>query len=109
MSMDDYVDIEAYDKIEVTVTKNSAPVTVEVQPGGAGDVEFIIITADVYANLSFEVDESGTDVTLDGPLMLTSPGLVALLGATCNEIVFTNTHVTIDRNVTILVGRTASG
>jgi hypothetical protein len=56
------------------------------------------------------VDEGIVPITLDGPLMLIGPGLIALLAGTpgtLNDLVFTNANVTVDNMVTILLARSA--
>jgi hypothetical protein len=107
---------DAYDKIDVVVPAagagNNPPpgaATVEVQPGGAGQVQFLLLTSSVYDPLlTFKVD-GGAAVKFDAPLLLAGAGAVALLGATQKQFAFSNalspaTAVT----VSILVGRKAT-
>jgi hypothetical protein len=105
----DYVDVEAFDTISVVVPKNSVATTVNVHPGAAGDIKALVIVEDdeLYTDLSFTVDEVATEFELTGPLDLFQPELIELMGGAVNELIFTNANVTVDRNVTILVGRTA--
>lgn len=108
------LDAEAYDKIHVTVpTGSPGTATVEVQPGGAGQAQLLLITANSYpldgtgaAELTYEVDGSGTAVALDAPLLLVGSGALGLLGAV-NTIVFSNASDA-DISVTLLVGRDAT-
>lgn len=108
--------VEAYGKIEVTVPAAAGGAdgmaTLQVQPGGAGQVELVFITADAYpeaadgaGQLTYSVD-AGMDRTLNAPLLLVGTGAVALLGD-INEIVFTNAS---DEavEVEILIGRDAT-
>ena len=98
------IDVEAYDHIEVTVPP-STPTTVNVQPGSGGLL--LIITASTYSSVTYTVDSSSTVVTLDGPHILVGAGAIALLGATQNDLVFTNGGSE-DITVSILVGRDAT-
>lgn len=107
------IDAEAYDRIDVTVPTGSPnTATVEVQPGTAGQVRLLLITASAYpedtagaAQLTYVVD-GGDPADLDAPLLVVGTGAVALLGAV-NEIVFTNDSAE-EVDVTILVGRDAT-
>lgn len=105
---------EAYDRIDVTVPTGSPnTATVEVQPGSAGQVQLLLITASAYPDdgsgthqLTYEVDSSGSSIDLDAPLLVVGTGAVGQLGAV-NEIVFTNASDD-PVDVSILVGRTAT-
>ncbi len=103
----DHSDVEGYDKIEAEIPKSSVPTTLNVQPSLLTELKALIILADVYEDLTYTVDEGVTPNILDGPLMLIGPGNIALLGATVNDLIFTNANATIARNVTILVARDA--
>lgn len=103
------VEAEAYDKIEVTVPAGSTgspkQVTVQVQPGAAGQVQLLLITADSYSDdLSYAAD-GGSSVTLDAPQLLVGAGAVGLLGAV-QSIEFSNEGDEV--GVQILVGRDAT-
>lgn len=101
------VTTEAFDKVdEVLVEHGSAPVEVNVQPSGEGEVKAIMITSDNYADLTFTVDEGIVPVVLDKPLLLVG-GLIGLLGATQKVFTFINAGTSLDANVTILVARNA--
>lgn len=63
--------VDAYDKIEVVIPggDDTTPgaATVEVQPGGSGQVQFMLITSSVYdAKLTYSVD-GGSPIKLDAP------------------------------------------
>jgi hypothetical protein len=104
---DDHFNAQGYDKIEAVIPKSSVPTTINVQPSLLTELQAIMIIADVYTDLTYTVDEGVTPITLDAPLLLVGPGNIALLGATVNDITFTNANATTARNVTILVARTA--
>jgi len=104
ISASDTLEVEAYDKIEAVIPTGGSA-TVNVQPGTGA--QFLLITASSYANMTYEVDASGTTVTLDGPHVLIGAGAVGLLGSTQNKFKFSNggsEDVTVD----ILVGRDAT-
>ncbi len=111
------LEVAAFSKIDVLVEAESGgtpgSASVDVNPG-ATNPTFLLITADAYpaeadgtAQLTFEVDGSGTDVGLNGPLLLAGPGAVGLLGTGgVQDLVFSNASDE-DRNVQIQVGRDA--
>lgn len=99
---------EAIDHVHALIPKNSVPTTVDIQPGDIELLQGIIIIADVYTDLTFTVDGGIVVFTLDGPIMAIGAGMIAsIFGVTLNELVFTNANVTLDRNITVLVTRTA--
>jgi hypothetical protein len=108
VAVNDYVDVEAVDKLEVTALKDSTPLIVSVQPVTPGGVQFVAVVAESYDDLLVSVD-SGDPIALDGPLILMMEGIVALLGATCNVMTFVNSSTEADNDITILVGRDAVG
>ena len=104
--------VEAYDKIDVTVpakAANPGAATVDVQPGGAAQVKFLLVTSSVYdANLTYKVD-GGPSIALDAPLVLLGAGAVGLLGATQKQFVFSNAIASSKAaQINILVGRDAT-
>jgi hypothetical protein len=107
---------DAYDKIDVVVpaatnATTAGTATVEVQPGGAGQVQYLLLMSSMYddkAKLTFKVD-GGSAITLDAPLMLGSAGVVALLGPTQKQFAFSNLiSPAAPVTVSILVGRKAT-
>jgi hypothetical protein len=107
ISADDHMDVEAFEKIEVAIPKSSVPTTVNVQPSLLTELKALIIISDVYTDLTFTVDAYQPVYTLDGPLMLVGKGNIGMLGATVNDLIFTNANGSTARNVTILVARDA--
>lgn len=99
------MEVDAYDEMEATVTGGGGTTTVGVQPGDGA--RFILITASSYEDMTYEVDGSGTAVTLDGAHILIGEGAASLLGNTQNSIAFTN-NGTEDVSIRILVGRNAT-
>lgn len=108
----DAVDVDAYDIIDAKVPKQSGgtagTATVNVAPGGAADVLFLLIKSDTYkpTALTYKVDGGTKSVKLDSQQTLIGAGATGLLDAVPNKIVFTNTGAA-DANVRILVGRKA--
>ncbi len=107
VSANNHFEAEAYEKIEALIPKGSVPTTVKVQPGALTELKAMIITAQSYADLTFTVDADVTVHTLDAPLPLIGAGNIGLLGATVNDLIFTNANAETDNMVTILVARTA--
>jgi hypothetical protein len=108
---------DAYDKIDVSLPAGTvngdavtpATQTVEVQPGAAGQVQFLLLVSSVYdANLTYKVD-GGQALKLDAPLMLGNSGTVTLIGSTQNKFVFSNAVSPVTPvSISILVGRKAT-
>jgi hypothetical protein len=107
------VEAEAYDRIEISVPTGSPnTATVDVQPGGAGQVQLLMLTASAYpadgsgaAQLTYTVD-GGDSIDLDAPALMVGSGAVGLLGSV-NQIVLTNdSDEAVD--VSIVVGRDAT-
>jgi len=100
------INTDAYDIVTTKVPKGSAPVSLDVQPGGTGKVQAIIMSSDNYESLSYTVDE-GSSQTFDAPVVILGPGEAKLLGTTQKVFEFVNAGSTNDANVTILVLREA--
>lgn len=106
------IEVEAFDKIEVTVpgATGGTPgeIDVEVQPGGTGQVQLLFITADSYSeDLTYSVTGGTSDVVLDAPQLMAGAGAVALLGTAQNTFTFSNADSSAV-GVQILVGRDAT-
>ena len=97
---------EAYDVISACIEKTTGPTTINIQPGGTGDVVLLFITSDLYEDLTYTVDAEITEIELDMPQLFLG-GQIALLGATCNALKFTNASNDTDANVKIIVARSA--
>lgn len=108
-SVSQTITVGAYDVIDVSVVDGAADKVVEVQPGGAGQVQLLLITADEYGdNLSYKVNApAGTSIRLDAPQVFAGDGAVGLLGAAPKTLLFSNT-LGKAVSVSILVGRKAT-
>jgi hypothetical protein len=108
------LDVEAYDKIDVTVPATPATNNKEVglQPGGAGKVKFIAIISDSYDdNLTYKINAANAGSrTLDQPQLLAGKGAVSLFDSANppTKLFFSNTAAGKDANVQILIGRQAT-
>ena len=99
------IEVDAHDRIQVTIPKNATNKVVEVQPGGAGRVKLLAITATPFSDkLSYKVNGAGDAIKLDAEQLLIGDGAVGLLGDPPETLSFTST-LTEDANVVILVGR----
>jgi hypothetical protein len=111
-SVSQSLNAEAFDKLEFKVPggDNAAPgsKTAAVQPGGAGQVQFVMITSSLYdTNLTYAVDGGGA-IKLDSPQVFLGGGNLQLLGATQKEFAFTNkAGLTKPADISIIVGRKA--
>lgn len=114
MSASTTVFVDAYDVIDVEIpggdSTTPGTATVEVQPGGTGQVQFLLITASQYSEqLTYSVTGGVSDVALDAQQMLAGKGAVSLLDAAPGTLSFSNTlGAGKDVSITILVGRKAT-
>lgn len=104
----DTKEIEAYDKIKVTIEAETTDKDVEIQPGGAGSVQFLLIKSDTYSEyLTYKVNELTTIIKLDALQVFIGNGAVELLTEPPEKLVFTN-DLTTPVSIEILVGRMAT-
>lgn len=104
----DTKEIEAYDKIEVSIEAETADKEVEIQPGGAGRVQFLLIKSDTYSeDLTYKVNELTKIIKLDALQVFIGNGAVELLTEPPEKLVFTN-DLTNPVSIEILVGRMAT-
>ena len=107
----DTKEIEAYDKIEVTIKADTTDKEVEIQPGGADKVQFLLIKSDTYSSdvekLTYKVNELTTIIELDALQVFIGNGAVELLTEPPEKLVFTNKFLT-PVSIEILVGRMAT-
>jgi hypothetical protein len=112
LSAADAVEVDAYDNIEVTVPKHAngqdGTAIVDVQPGAAADVMFLLIQTDIYQGspLSYKVENSNKSVKLDAQQTLVGAGATGLLDGPPTKLNFSNAGLA-DASVRILVGRKA--
>ena len=104
----DTKEIEAYDKIEVSIEAETADKEVEIQPGGAGRIQFLLIKSDTYSeDLTYKVNELTKIIKLDALQVFIGNGAVELLTEPPEKLVFTN-DLTNPVSIEILVGRMAT-
>ena len=104
----DTKEIEAYDKIKVTIEAETTDKDVEIQPGGAGKVQFLLIKSDTYSeDLTYKVNELTKIIKLDALQVFIGNGAVELLTEPPEKLVFTN-DLTNPVSIEILVGRMAT-
>jgi hypothetical protein len=100
--------IDAYDKFSVTVADGTSDLEVDLQPGGAGSIQLLVVKSNVYGeDLKYTVNADTTDHVLDQPHVLIGTGSVALYGAEPTKLVFDN-GLGSDAQIQILVGRDAT-
>ncbi|MCK5432363.1 MAG: hypothetical protein KAJ03_06435 [Gammaproteobacteria bacterium] len=111
----DKIEIEAYDKIEVTIEAGASDKEVQIQPGGAGQVQFLLIKSEHYGDaLTYKVNDTTDVIKLDALQMLMGNGAIELLDVLPPEkLLFSNALVSstgenIPASVEILVGRKAT-
>lgn len=115
LSMPRAIEVEAYDSISITIrgTGDAAGADidreVELQPGGAGQVTFLAITADRYdTGLTYKVNaDTNPAIALDQPCFLVGQGAVSLLD-TAPARLFFSSGILQNAAVRILVGRDAT-
>lgn len=104
--------VDAVDRIAVTIPDTSASpeaTTVEVQPGAAGKVRMLMISASKYgADVEYQVhDDTATAHVLGDALFLADATAIDLLGTPLDNLLITNTSGA-DVDVEIVVGRAAT-
>jgi len=110
------LELEAYDKIQVTVPSDATNKDVQIQPGGTGQVVFLLIRSTLYddTQLTYKVkDSSGegaTEYKLDAPQMLIGKGSVNMLEKAPSSLIFKNAIANNNEGATIdiFVGRDAT-
>lgn len=108
-------DVDAYDKIELTLDSGAADVVVDVQPGAATQVQLLALSSSLYdGKVTYKVSDGAADkgpFTLDAP-QLFSGGAIAAIGVAPKSLKFSNAHPAGDptKNATIeiFVGRDAT-
>lgn len=104
----DTEEIEAYDKIEVTIENGAIDKVVEIQPGGADKVQFLVIKSEKYSDdLTYKVNSLTDIIKLDALHVFIGTGAVGLLKETPKKLSFTNGLID-PVSVEILVGRMAT-
>lgn len=102
------IEVDAYDKIKVTIPDGTTGMDVELQPGGTGQVSFLQVTSTQYGeDLLYRVNAGTTDHILDQPHLLSGKGAVGILSAAPEKLVFDNA-MGADVEVQILIGRDAT-
>lgn len=106
------LEVDAYDKFLVKIEKNAKDKEVELQPSTTPEqVQFLMITASDtdYKLLSYKVNvDTGDSFKLDAPHLLIGKGAIKLLGAVPTKLLFSNSSLTEDAVIEILVGRDAT-
>jgi hypothetical protein len=85
--------ISGYDMIDVAIPPSSGDeaLSVDIQPGVASQVRFLLITSSVYgAKLTYKVGDAAEAVPLDGPLLLVGSGAISLLQGDPKKLIFSN-------------------
>jgi len=103
------LDVEAYDKVSVTLEVGGPGVNVDVQPAtAAGQVTLLALTASAYdPALTYSVDEGTTTIPLEAPVALIGAGAVGLLDPTPQRLHLDN-GTNVPQTFEILVGRAAA-
>lgn len=102
--------VDAYDKIAVSIDDGVSDKEVQVQPGGSGQVQFLMIQADSYSDqVSYKVNSaSATDtIALDALQVYMGKGAIGCLDPAPETLFFSNSSgATV--SLGILVGRKAT-
>ncbi|NTU41458.1 MAG: hypothetical protein HGA78_00080 [Nitrospirales bacterium] len=109
VSVSKKLDVEAYDKINVTIPAAAADKEVQIQPGLSSQVQLILLKASKYgADLKYKVHvNTNPDIVLDQDQLFSGAGQVGLLGANLDKLFFTN-GFSEDVTLEILIGRDAT-
>lgn len=109
----DTIDVDAYDKIDVTIEPDASEKEVQIQPGDLGQVQFLLIKSDQYGDgLTYKVNAANDEIKLDALQVLIGDGAVGLFKGSPEKLLFTNNLVSdgdkIPASIQILVGRKAT-
>lgn len=96
------IEVDAYDKFEVTIP-DTVTQAVDLVPAGT---IFLLIISPNSPDENLTYDLSGSPVKLDGPHTLVGTGAVGLLGG-ATSLTFTNSTGA-DATIEILIGRDAT-
>jgi hypothetical protein len=100
--------VDAYDKLSVAVPDGASDLEVDLQPGGTGSIQLLVVRSSVYgAALKYTVNADTTDHVLDQPHVLVGTGAVGLYGGEPTKLLFDNA-LGKDAEIDILVGRDAT-
>lgn len=62
------ITVDAYDKINVTMPDASSGLEIELQPGGSGQVHFLLVTSNQYGDdLTYKVNSETDDHVSTSP------------------------------------------
>jgi hypothetical protein len=106
-------EVEAYDKVDVTVAAGDTDKEVDVQPSAVGQVEFLMISladATQYGtDITYKINTASADaINLDAPQVFIGTGAVGLLNLTAPTKLFFSNGLSTDASVQVLVGRDAT-
>jgi hypothetical protein len=101
--------VDAYDKVSVDIEHGAPAVSIDVQPGDADEVLFLLIQSDRYGEgLTYRVNGAGDPVVLDQPQFFLGAGAVGVLNAAPQTLeVENNLTVGEAARLEVLVGRKA--
>lgn len=109
----DTIDVDAYDKIDVTIEPDASEKEVQIQPGDLGQVQFLLIKSDQYGDgLTYKVNAANDEIKLDALQVLIGDGAVGLFKESPEKLLFTNNLILdgdkIPASIQIFVGRKAT-
>lgn len=84
--------VDAVDLVDVSVADGAADEEIELQPGGAGQVQFLLLVADSYdPALTYKVNKAANPShDLDRELLLVGDGALGLLVDPPKSLLFSN-------------------
>lgn len=102
--------VEAYDTLAVLVPAGAEDFEIEVQPGGSGQVQFLLIRCSSYGtDISYKVNDTGNEaIPLDAVQFLMGSGVIQLLHSDGPQKLFFKNDTADEVLVQILVGRDAT-
>jgi len=110
--VDRALEVDAFDKLSVNVPVGTAGMKVELQPGAADQVRFLLITSKEYGSeLTYTVNAADATpaYSLDEPHLLTGMGAVSMLDPAPESLFFNNPAGGVENAmVEILIGRDAT-
>jgi hypothetical protein len=106
-------EVEAYDKIRVSIDAGAIDRDVDIQPSGQGQVHFLMISlarSEQYGDkVAYKINAGDANtIQLDAPQVFLGKGAVALFGSTALKKLLFSNSLAENASIEILVGRDAT-
>ena len=110
MDLSQSLEVEALAKIDITIPASEADMEVQLQPGGSGKVQFLLINANWFGDtLSYKVNDATADERiLDQPHLFVGTGAASFVENGEPASLFFSNSAPDDAKIEILLARDAT-